>query len=224
MRKLLLALGTAGLFWWIQAFCLGQLVDVRAANPSRLVVPNPQAAKLLVSDFENLSADMLWIQTLQHNGEHIATDSSDAEDFQGLYEALDLASDFDPRFHELSTFGSWMLADAKRTPEAVRLLEKGWKRHPGLWMYPYQLGFVEFLYAKDYLKAARHFEAASLLPDCPPGANRMAASLYARGNKTDLAIATWQRIYEQGDDRVRGMARRALKDLGVTVRETGTRP
>ncbi len=219
MRKILLALAIAGVFWGLQALCLGQLATLQAAHPTRLVVPHPVAAKLLVTDFENLAADMLWIQSLVHNGEQIATDSTEAQDFRGLYEALDLASDFDPRFHELSTFGSWMLADARRIPEAIRLVEKGWERHPGNWLYPYQLGFIEFLYAKDYLAAAKHFEAAAALPDCPPGASRMAASLYARGNKQDLAIATWQRIYEQGDLRVRGMARRALKDLGITIQE-----
>ncbi|HEY9855106.1 MAG TPA: hypothetical protein V6D05_05160 [Stenomitos sp.] len=218
MKRLLAALGIAGVFWGAQALCLGQLVTVKAEHPSRLVVPNPQIAKVLVSDFENLAADLLWIQSLQHNGDQLI-DDEEKRDFRGMYEALDLASDFDPRFHELTTFGSWMLADGKRTPEAIRLLEKGQARYPDLWMYPYQLGFIEFLYAKDYLKAAQHFDQAAALPNCPPSARHMAAGLYAKGNKRDLAVATWQAIYERGDDRVRGIARRALKRLGVAVPE-----
>lgn len=224
MWRLLFLLGVGGLFWAAQALCLGQLVTVRSEHPARLLVPHPQVAKLLVSDFDNLAADLLWIHALQHNGLQIAEDDEDRRDFRGLYEALDLASDLDPRFHELSTFGSWMLADGRRVPEALRLLEKGQARHPGHWMYPYQLGFIEFLYSRDYLKAARHFEAAAALPDCPPGAGRMAAGLYAKGNKRDLAVATWQRIYENGDDRVRGIARRALLRLGIKVLATERAP
>lgn len=223
MRRVLLALGIAGIFWGVQALCLDQVATVRTAHPSRLVVPNPLVAKLLVSDFENLSADLLWIQALQHNGGQI-TDDEEKRDFRGLYEALDLASDFDPRFHGLTSFGSWMLADGKRTSEAIRLLEKGMERHPNHWLYPYQLGFIEFLYSKDYFKAAQHFEAAAALPNCPPNARHMAAGLYDKGNKRDLAVQTWQRIYERGDDRVRGIARRALKRLGAPVPATGTMP
>lgn len=223
MLRALITLGIAGIFWGLQALLLGQLVTVQAEHPSRLVVPNPRIAKALVSDFENLASDLLWIQCLQHNGDQLI-DDEEQRDFRGMYEALDLASDFDPRFHELSTFGSWMLADGHRTPEALRLLEKGWQRHPDLWMYPYQLGFIEFLYARDYLEAARHFEAAAELPDCPPNARHMAAGLYAKGNKLDLAINTWRAIYERGDDRVRGIARRALKRLGVTVADPGATP
>lgn len=218
MLRLLVYLGIATLLWAAQAMCLGQIATVRAERPSRLVVPHPQVAKLLVSDFENVAADLLWIQVLQHNGEQLMG-AEDQRDFRGLYEALDLASDFDPRFHELSTFGSWMLADGRRTPEARLLLEKGWARHPDLWMYPYQLGFIEFLYARDYLEAAKHFEAAAALPGAPPGAGRMAAGLYDKGNKRDLAIDTWRRIHAHGDDRVRGIARRALERLGVAVAE-----
>lgn len=217
MRRWLLYLAFALCFWALQAACLTGLGAVEASHPSRLIVPNAQLAKLLVSDFDNLAADVLWLQVLQYNGEQLTIQDESKRDFQGVYPALDLATDFDPRFTEVATFGSWALSDGNRVDEARSLLMKGMRLHPSMWQYPFQLGFIEFLYGHRFLQAADDFAHAATLPDCPPGATHMAASLYARGNKLGLAIATWQAIYAHGDARMRGIARRALERLGASA-------
>lgn len=217
MRRRLLSLSLALGFWAIQAGCLMGLGAVEAAHPSRLIVPNPELAKLLVSDFDNLAADVLWLQVLQVNGEQLTIQPESRRDFRGVYSALDLATDFDPRFTEVATFGSWALSDGNRVDEARRLLTKGMRIHPSMWQYPFQLGFIEFLYGHRFAAAADDFAHAATLPDCPQGARHMAASLYARGNKLGLAIATWQAIYAHGDARMRGIARRALERLGASA-------
>ncbi|MNX68907.1 hypothetical protein D3C86_1001080 [compost metagenome] len=217
MRRILIGLGLAGVLWGVQALCLAQFGARGTSVSGRLVVPNPQVAKLVVSDFDNLWADALWIQVLLHNGEQLMREDGQQRDFSGMYEALDLATDFDPRFHEASIFGSWSLSDAGKVEEARQLLIKGMHRNPSMWIYPYQLGFIEFLYARRYAEAAEHFSRAASLPDGPPGAARMAAGMYAKGSKADMAIATWKNIHAKGDERIRGIARRALAKLGVSV-------
>ncbi|MNL33570.1 hypothetical protein D3C87_1554890 [compost metagenome] len=201
----------------MQALCLAQVGALRPQGASRLVVPDPEVAKLVVSDFDNLWADALWIQFLVHNGEQVMREDETLRDFTGMPEALDLATDLDPRFHEASIFGSWSLSDAGKVEEARQLLIKGMHRNPSMWIYPYQLGFIEFLYARRYAEAAEHFSQAASLPDGPPGAARMAAGMYAKGNKVDMAINTWRNIHAKGDARIRGIASRALAKLGVSV-------
>ncbi|MBO9541869.1 hypothetical protein J7643_14875 [bacterium] len=217
MRRRVVALGLAALLWGVQAACLKQLGAAQSAGISRLTVPNPQLVKLAVSDFDNLTADLLWMQVIVHNGEQLVADGDAMRDFSGMYEALDLVTDLDSRFREAAIFGSWMLSDAGKVDEARRLLVKSMHQHPSEWIYPYQLGFVEFLYARRYIEAAEYFSRAASLPDGPAGAARMAAGMYAKGNKTDLAIASWRNIHAKGDARVRGFARRALAKLGVSV-------
>lgn len=217
MRRTIVALGLAGLLWVVQAACLKQLGVVHQAGASRLVVPNAQVAKLTVSDFDNLAADVLWIQALVHNGEQLSTEDDSLRDFSGMYEALDLVTDLDSRFRDAAVFGAWALSDADQVDGARRLLVKGMHHHPSDWTYPYQLAFIEFLYARRYVEAAEYFSRAASLPDGPPGATRLAAGMYAKGNKKELAIASWLNIHAKGDARVRGFARRALAKLGVTV-------
>ncbi|HEY9898722.1 MAG TPA: hypothetical protein V6D00_06030 [Pantanalinema sp.] len=217
MRRILVALGLAGLFWGAQALCSSQVGAFKTSMSGRLIVPDPQAAKLVVSDFNNLWADVLWVQVLIHNGDqHMAVDEA-SRDFGGMLEALELATDFDPRFHEAAIIGSWLLTDVGRLDDARQLLTKGMLSNPSMWIYPYQLGFVEFLYARRYAQAAEYFSRAASLPDGPPAAARMAAAMYSKSNKADMAINAWKNIHAKGDARIRGIARRALAKLGVAV-------
>lgn len=217
MRRIIAALGLAGLLWGAQAACLMQLGAAHREVASRLAVPDAQVVKLTVSDFDNLAADALWIQVIVHNGEQLIAENDTLRNFLGMSEALDLATDLDPRFQEAAVFGAWLLSDAGQVDGARRLLTKAMHRHPSEWQYPYHLGFVEFLYGKRYAVAAEHFSRAASLPDGPPGATRLAAGMYAKGNKTELAISTWRSVHATGDARTRGIARRALAKLGVAV-------
>lgn len=215
MRRVLVAV-VALACWLAQASLLHGMRQI-APPPDRLYVPRPELVRLFKTDFDNLVADGLWIAVLVHNGGQLQIEDERARNFQGMYEALDLVGQLDPRFSFATTLGSWFLADGGRTDEACRLLRRRMAEHPGSWEFPYHLGFVEFLYGHDHLAAAQHFQAASRLSGCPPSALRMAASLYARSNKRELAIATWQRIYLHGDPTTRGIARRALERLGVPL-------
>lgn len=204
------------LAWGLQASLL-QGLSVAAPAPERLRVPRPAVVHLLKTDFDNLVADGYWIAVLLHNGTQLQQEDEGQRDFSGMYEALDLIGQLDPRFGLAGTLGGWMLADARHLDQARTLLRRRMAASPGAWEFPYHLAFVEFLYGDRYLEAAELFMQASRLADCPKGAVRMAASLYAKGNKRDLSIATWRQIYARGDESTRGMARRALARVGIQV-------
>jgi hypothetical protein len=217
MVRVILALCLAVIAWSSQALLLRHLGQLDAGAATHLMVPRADVAKLMATDFENVGADVTWIQALVFNGEQLQKQKGVPRDFTGLADAFDLVTELDPRFHDATLFGSWALADADQVSASERLVVKAMNRFPEKWEYPFQLAFIEFLYGRDARSAADHFMQASRLPDCPPNAAHMAAGLYAKGNKTDLAIATWRNIYEHGDDRIRGIARRALEHLGVNL-------
>lgn len=217
MRRLLAFLMVAGCFWGLQAWSLGHLSTLRTEENFPLMVPDPRIAAATVTDFDNVAADMLWLAILQRNGEQIVKADESRRDFTGLHEALELLTDLDPRFHEAALFGSWVLSDAGEPAKARELLLKGMERFPERWDYPFQLGFVDFLYLRNYQEAGDYFMKASNLPGAPVVSLRMAAGMYAKGNKTDLAIATWRDIYEHGNASVRGIAKRRLAKLGIQI-------
>lgn len=216
MRRTLLCLLLGGLLWGASLMALAQHGSLRQEDRTRFVAPPLEAVRPVVTDFENLLADSYWLLFLQMNGENLQIEDVSKRDTTHAYPTLDLIAGLDPNFHEAVLFGSWVLADGEHLDEALKLVAKGQANHPTDYRYPYQRGFLEFLYGKRYLEAARAFEEAAALPGAPPGVARMAAFMYQRGSKTELAIRTWRSIHESSSDRhSRAIALRALKKLGA---------
>ncbi len=217
MRRTLYCLALGAVLWSGSWVALQQQEKLRAADRTRYVVPPLEALAPLATDFENVIADSYWLLFLQLNGENLVLADPAKRDYRQAYPTLALITGLDPEFHDAAMFGSWVLADGERLDEARKLLTSGMERHPEDYRYPYQLGVLEFLYGKRYLEAARHFEAAAGLPGAPEITRRFAASMYAKGSKTELAVQTWRAIYHGSSDaQNRAIAERALKKLGVT--------
>lgn len=216
-RRTALCLALGCCLWLASLAAMQQQGKLRAEDRTRYAVPPLSIVTLLATDFENLIADSYWMLFLQLNGENLVEEDPEKRDFRQAFPTLSLIMGLDPKFHDAALFGSWALADGERLDEARTLIRKGMERHPQDFRYPYQMGVLEFLYARNYLEAGRYFERASELPGAPPGARRFAASMYAKGNKTDLAVQTWLAIYQASTDaQNRAIAERALKKLGVT--------
>jgi len=217
LRRLLACLAVGALLWGGSFLALQQQGKLREADQTRYVVPPLEAVATFATDFENVIADSYWLLFLQKNGENLVITDPSKRDYRQAHATLALITGLDPEFHDAALFGSWALADGDRLDEARQLIAAGMERHPEDYRYPYQMGVLEFLYGKRYLEAARYFEHASRLPGAPPGARRFAASMYAKSNKTDLAIQTWLAIHKASqDEQNRKIAERALKKLGVT--------
>lgn len=216
MRRTLLCLLLGGLLWGASLAALAQHGSHRQEDRTRFIAPPLEAIRPVVTDFENLLADSYWLLFLQMNGENLQIEDFTQRDYTHVYPTLDLIVGLDPNFHEAVLFGSWVLADGEKLDEALKLVAEGQANHPEDYRYPYQRGFLEFLYGKRYLEAAKWFEVAAALPGAPPGVARFAASMYQRGSKTELAIRTWRTIRETSQDRhSRAIAERALRKLGV---------
>lgn len=172
-----------------------------------LYVPAPETVRAVATGFETVAADGFWLSFLQYYGEKLVTDRH----YENMAPMLRFITDLDPRFCYVYQLGGWALADAGQADEAAKLLDLGYRRLPRVADISFQRGFLEFLYRHDYLAAAHWFLEASRLPDAPPRAKHMAAAMYSRVNKTDLALATWEDIREHAKDAVtRRIAERAI--------------
>ncbi|MGE5708265.1 MAG: tetratricopeptide repeat protein [Bacteroidota bacterium] len=184
-----------------------------AWNRAYLFVPPLDGVRAIATGFEQVIADGFWLDFLQFNGEKIVSDKY-KEEAKGVPPMITFLTDLDPRFSYAYQFGAWVLGDLEREEEGIALLDKGYRRLPDDPQIPFQRGFVEFLFRKNYLEAARWFLVADRMPNAPPRAKRMAAAMYARSNKQDLARNTWQQIYQSAaDEQTRRIAKHALERL-----------
>lgn len=224
-RELLPIIGlisaTTGLSWHLDRFH-------QAEGTERYTVPREDVVRLVATDFENALADVFWIQFLQYNGQKL-TEDPDRRVYEHLWEGLSLITGLDRKFRDAYVYGSWVLGDAGQVLGAKSLIARARQADPMDPRYPFQLGFIEFLYLRNSAEAIRAFqlaaELASRLPDdkgLQLASTRMAAGIATRRHRDDLAVGLWRAILrkarETGDERMAEIANRALKRLGVDIK------
>ncbi len=182
-----------------------------------LSVPAPATAQVMAGGYQNLMADVLYLQFVHYFGKHMRW----RQKFHNLAPVLDLTTDLDPRFEGAYLMGSLALGDNGQIDAAEVLWQKAVEAMPERWDIAYQAGMSLYLFgdrADQYLRAAKLFHRAGELPGCSPVAKFMEAQMYTRNNRRDLAIKIWQDTYMHSPSaEARGVAKRALEKMKAPI-------
>jgi tetratricopeptide (TPR) repeat protein len=196
----LIVLGFAGV-WRLQV-----AIDRERASAIRqgdeLLVTSPRVLKLLSFEYAPLLGQVYWTRAVQYYGEQHANRSSD---FSSLWPLLDIATTLDPNLLPAYRFGSMFLSEAKpegagRPDQAVALLQRGIQENPDYWRFYEDLGFVYYMDAKDYTKAAQAFEEGSRRPHAQIWMRVMAAKVAAEGESFETSMFLWRDVYQNAID------------------------
>lgn len=121
--------------------------------------------------FNNLIADILWLQFIQYFGEnnYLKRTGSTKYDFSFTYKYIDVITALDPGFGYAYWFGAFAIADEMERPDlAIKLLDEGIKNNPKNWWLPYTACVMEMMYNNDFVAAAKYAEIANKVkPDNP---------------------------------------------------------
>ncbi len=161
--------------------------------------------------YRNLAADLLWVKTVQYYG-GFRMGNNDLALFSHL---VDVITDLDPQFTFAYLFGGLVIAeDLGYFEEGVAFIEKGIKNNPTDWWLVFELGFLNYIYARDYEAAAHYFQLASRLPGADEIAKRFAAFVAARAGHTRTSIAMWEELSNTSDNPyIREMAKNYIDKL-----------
>ncbi|RKZ23160.1 hypothetical protein DRQ18_01135 [bacterium] len=163
-----------------------------------LYFPRRKFASFVSSGYENLWADFVWLKCIQYYGKHRFSD----RDFRYLYHILDVLTTIDHRFIPGYTFGAFLLShDAREVENAISLLKKGMWANPELWQIPFVLGFVHYLYTKNYHEAARYFYLTARYPNSYPHASVLASYCMVKEKRPEVGIKVWSSLYEKTRNR-----------------------
>jgi tetratricopeptide (TPR) repeat protein len=188
-----------------------QALPAPTMDVNMLFVPAPALVKGAATDFQLVIADGLWLDVLQYYGDRLTNTIGKPVNLGPMF---DLITDLDPKFWFAYWLGSWVLGDNQEVPAALRLLEKGERLNPTVYDYPYQQGFIYFLFGKDYAKAAECFLRASKVPDAPRFTRTMAARMLQRQGLDSAALSIWQQLYAQATDKTtREIAKRNVERI-----------
>jgi hypothetical protein len=167
--------------------------------------------------YRDLAADLLWFRMVQYYGGY-RLGQNDLALFTHLAGVI---TDLDPQFTFAYVFAALIVAeDLGRVDRGISILEKGAAANPSEWRFPFEIGFLSYVYTRDYAKAVSSFERAASLPDASPQAARFAAFAAGKAGYVETSIALWEELARTSDNPyLRELARRYIEKL-----EAGTFP
>ena len=168
-------------------------------------------AVALLSGYRVLIGHAFWIKVIQYYGD----DSNSFDRYSKTYDYCSLASDLNPQFVPIYTFGAAILAfHVKRIEEATRLLEKGIRSNPENRQLKIFLAAIAFQHLEQYDKIIPFLEAEAGRPDAPPMMVNILANTYEKAGRYPEAIRIWQRLLQNGEtDEQRIEAAQKLQQL-----------
>lgn len=207
------AVGIAALRWH----------DAHARFEPRLGPPLTAAVQGLLSGFDNLVADALYLQFIQHFGRCLARH----EPLRGGLPWLRQIAALDPRFEGAVTMGSMALGHAGEVDALEALWREALQRWPARSDLAYEAGMHLFLFGDrpdQYLRAAKLFHRAAELPGARPECRAMEARMYQVTGRKELAIAIWRATARTSPSaEARAVAVRTLRMWGASLDERSSR-
>jgi len=193
-----------------------QLDQQRAATPKLqrfMYLPQGQYLRVAALGYEQVVADLLWIQAIQAMGERKVSEEAG----HWIAQALDVITTLDPRFvHVYEVGGIALTTLVVLAEESNRLLEKGIRHNPEVWQLPFLLGFNYYFEFHDDQKAADYIARASRLPGAPAYLASFAARLYASARDPQDAVDFLAQMYAQTtDENVKRVLEQRLKEVVV---------
>lgn len=222
--RLLVSLAILSLF--LGAFSLHLKLDAMGVEHESMQVymyiPSGQFLKPFTLGFNQLIADYFWIKTISYFGDHLMSD----REYPWLYHMLDLVTTLDPNFIWPYYFGGIVLSvEAKQVEESNLILKKGMAHHPGVWKFPFYIGFNYWFHYNNPREAASYIEKAAGLPGAPDYLKTFPARLYSEAGKNAAAVRFLMEMLKNTQEpRLRAKIEKRIKDILHGGMETPKKP
>ncbi len=190
---------------------------VPAAPPAAEFWLFPKGKTLSVLGLGNseLVADLCWLAAVQYYGKHRLTDRR----YPLAEHLFDVIVQADPLFEGAYLFGALVLAEEGRIEEAAGLLARGVEAREDSWRLPFELGFLHYVFRRDWEAAGRMFVLASQRPGAPEYVRRFAAAAYEYAGNPFVALGLWRAMERTtANEEIRRLAREHIERLEEQIR------
>lgn len=162
-----------------------------------MYIPSGEFLRPFTLGFNQILADYFWIKTVSYFADHLMSDRK----YPWLYHILNLVTTLDPQFIWPYYFGGIILSlEAQQVEQSNLILMKAMRYHPGVWKFPFFLGFNYWYHSHDPLKAAAYIEIAAKLPGAPPYLKTFPARLYRGTGQKEAAIMFLEEMRKNTQD------------------------
>ncbi len=181
----------------------------------RLYYPDGALLRHASLGFHAPAADYAWLQTIQYYGGY-RRGENDLRYFRGLVDAV---TTLDPEFTHAYHFASLVLSlDHGDFEGAVDVLRDGVLANPDDWRLHFDVGFVHYVFLRDYDVAANWFEAAAEMPGADDFCRRFAAFSHNRAGDAQGALILWENLHRTTDSAdMRALAEKMMERCRETL-------
>ncbi len=174
------------------------------------IVSSLRAAAFL-SGYKVLIGHAFWIRVIQYYGDGF----NGSDHFSKLYDYCRLASDLNPQFISVYTYGASVLAyQLNRMDEASKLLQKGILANPNANNLKLLLAAMAYHNSANYEREIPFLEIQIAQGNAPTMLINILANTYKKAGRTDDAIRLWLQILKTTDSDVQKYeAAQKLKEL-----------
>ncbi|MCP4548987.1 MAG: hypothetical protein GY835_21235 [bacterium] len=167
---------------------------------------------------EAVLVDYYWFDLTQYYGAY----SMGQNDLSDFLRRSDRLFNLDVEFHRATIFSSAVIASDLDDPRgALEILRNAENRNPDYWVYPYEQGFLHYLWLNDYPEAIAAFSRAGKLEDCTPGWRHFLARINELGGDPRVAWEMWADIASTAEHgRLQESAHRNMVRLEKIIRES----
>jgi hypothetical protein len=175
----------------------------------RLYFPKAAGLRAASLGFHAAAADWLWLRTTQYYGAY-RRGEHDLRYFDGLVEAV---TALDPRFVEAYDFYSLILClDSGEFTRAVDVLKRGLVANPDDWRLPFEIGFIHYVFLRQFEPAAMWFDQAAACPGASDFCRRFAAFSKRRAGDPQGSLILWEELGRTTDSE-------DMRELAATMAE-----
>jgi tetratricopeptide (TPR) repeat protein len=161
-------------------------------------LPSGKALRVLSFGNQNLSADLLFIWSIQFYSTYHLVNR-----FDYLERVFETITDITPRYKDPYIIGSLIMAfEARDIPMALRLLEKGSASLENEWFFDHEAGYYCYKYLKDYTRAREYYARAAAKDGAPSFLKRMNAHMVYLQDDPRVAYRMWSELYRTAGTRL----------------------
>ncbi len=165
-----------------------------------LYLPSSQYVKWTTLGFDQFTADLLWLRSIQAFGASMAQ----KQELGALYNYFDVITDLDPQFLAVYTFANMVIGEEARDHvRGLKILEKGMTENPRKYRLPYDAAFFSY-WTMDDPKLGKYYTTLAIkAPDCPAFVRGWEAYFDSKMGKYQAAVekyfAEYAHYFRAGD-------------------------
>uniref|UniRef100_A0A7C4U793 Tetratricopeptide repeat protein n=1 Tax=candidate division WOR-3 bacterium TaxID=2052148 RepID=A0A7C4U793_UNCW3 len=165
-------------------------------NTELLYFPKGENVKYIVSGFNNLLADLLWIRGAVYYGDEKIRGGK----FEYLYHIYDIITSLDKRFLNGYIFGSFFINyQLKNLKLAIQLLDKGIRELPDEWVLHFYKGFMYYI-SYDFENAYKSFLVGSKFEKNTDRCKKFAYMSLLKEKGVQNLLYYWKEMYEKSNN------------------------